>query len=211
MLPAAQIAKKAIHLVILFVLHSCSKMRLLQVNIQSVNTSSYLLKVATQQHQPDIVALQEVWKLPDDFKIPGYTLRSKKLRTEKTGGGVAIFCKDSVKYVDLEEYQCDDLEATWCDVMVKERRTVVGSVYINVGQLKELEILDKVIQKISKSHRNLIVCMDANSRNPLWHPSSLKLKPSSQVRRMGDALSQLVLENSLFIHNNCEMTYESEP
>ena len=95
--------------------------------------------------------------------------------------------------------------------MVKGRRTVVGSVYINVGQLKELEILDKVIQKILKSNKNLIVCMDANSRNPLWDPSSLKLKPSSQVRRMGDALSQLVLENSLFIHNNCEMTYESEP
>ena len=174
-----------------------------------MNTSRYLLKTVTDQHQPDVIALQEVWKLPDDFKIPGYTCKSEKLRDEKTGGGVAIFCKEGAKTVDLKEFQCDGLEATWCDIMIKGKRTVVGSVYINVGKIKEIDVLDQVIEKVLKIHRNLIVCMDATLRNQIWDPSSLKLKPSSTVRKMGNRMSQLVLGNSMEILNNCEITYES--
>ena len=81
--------------------------------------------------------------------------------------------------------------------------------HINVGKIKEIDVLDQVIEKILKIHKNLIVCMDANSRNPIWDPSSLKLKPSSTVRKMGNRMSQLVLGNSMEILNNCEITYES--
>ena len=36
------------------------------------------------QHQPDVVALQEVWSLPEDFnKINGYVLAAAKLRPTK--------------------------------------------------------------------------------------------------------------------------------
>ena len=58
-------------------------MRILQVNIQSVNTSRYFLNQAVHQHQPDVVALQEVWTLPQDFKINGYVLAAAKLRPTK--------------------------------------------------------------------------------------------------------------------------------
>ena len=35
------------------------------------------------QHQPDVAALQEVWTLPEDFKINGYVLAAAKLRPTK--------------------------------------------------------------------------------------------------------------------------------
>ena len=58
-------------------------MRILQVNIQSVNTSRYFLNQAVHQHQPDVVALQEVQTLPEDFKINGCVLAAEKLRHTK--------------------------------------------------------------------------------------------------------------------------------
>ena len=116
-----------------------------------------------------MIALQKVRKLPKDFKIPGYTCKSEKLRDEKTEDGVAIFRQEGAKTVDLKEFQCDGQEATWCDIMVKGKRTVVGSVHSAYKRWKnkQADILHRVVEKVLKIHKNLIVCMDANSKNPI--------------------------------------------
>ena len=70
-------------LTILPTLASSVEMRILQINSQSVNTSRYFLNQAVHQHQPDVVALQEVWTLPEDFKIIGCVLAAEKLTPTK--------------------------------------------------------------------------------------------------------------------------------
>ena len=187
-------------------------MRILQVNIQSVNTSKYFLNQAAHQHQPDVIALQEVWAMPKDFQIKGYTLAAEKTRTDKGGGGVAIFCKDTAKIVDIgKTYETNGLEATWADIMIKGKRMVIGSVYINVGKIEEIDILEEVIEKINTKHKSMVVCLDANSRDPIWDPSCLSRQSSSQVRKMGVRMATLTLNNAFEIHNNGQTTYESGP
>ena len=91
-------------------------MKILQNNIQSINTSNHWLNLAVQKHHPQVIALQETWSPNDDIKIPGFKIASKwyrktKISKDKIGGGTAIFCANEAKIVDLEEYQVDNLKA----------------------------------------------------------------------------------------------------
>ena len=134
----------------------------------------------------------------------------KENPSDKTiGGGVAIFCKGKAKIVNLVEYQVKDLEACWCDVMVDGERAVIGSVYINVGKIKEIDTLEEVISKIRVSHKRLIVCLDSNSRSLQWDPSCIHKERSSPVRKMGDRFEELCLNQSMSVLNNGQLTYYS--
>ena len=179
-----------------------------------MNTSNHWLINAAQKHQPQVIALQEVWTPNDDINIPGYKLASKWYRKKKdndkvTGGGVAIFCTGDAKVVDLTEFQVENLEACWADIMVNGERLVFGSVYINVGKINEIEILEKVMTKILASHKKILVCLDANSRSLQWDPSCINRERSSMVRKMGERFEELSLELSMDVLNNGQLTYHS--
>ena len=64
----------------------------------SVNISNHFLVV--QKHEPQVIALQEVWKPGNDFKIPGYVCVAKHCRKDRTRDGVAMYCKATAKHVD---------------------------------------------------------------------------------------------------------------
>ena len=91
--------------------------------------------------------------------------------------------------------------------MVDGERAVIGSVYIKVGKIKEIDILDKVISEILGTHKRLIVCLDSNSRSLQWDPSCIHKKSSSPVREMGDRFEKLCLSHSLNVLNNGQLTY----
>ena len=84
---------------------------------------------------------------------------------------------------------------------------VIGSVYINVGKIKEIDTLEEVISKIRGSHKRLIVCLDSHSRSLQWDPSCIHKKSSSPVREMGDRFEELCLSHSLNVLNNGQLTY----
>lgn len=164
-----QIAMVVILHIVLIVLLMLVDMRLLQTNIQSINTSQPLLRHAVQRLHIDVILLQEIWH-PADGKINiyNYTHAIIKTRQSSQGGGVAIIAHRNVKAVHLKEYEVDNLEAVWADVMVGKVRTVVGSVYIPPGDIVALSKLDSVVGEIVKEHDHLVICMDANSRSTLW-------------------------------------------
>ena len=122
---------------------------------------------------------------------------------------MAIFCTGDAKVVDLTEFQVENLEACWADIMVNGERLVFGSVYINVGKINEIEILEKVMTKILASHKKILVCLDANSRSLQWDPSCINRERSSMVRKMGERFEELSLELSMDVLNNGQLTYHS--
>ena len=132
---------------------------------------------------------------------------AKKLRENNIYGGVAIFCKGNAKRRELTQFKVKDLEACWCDIMVDGERLVVGSVYINVGKLNEIDIFESVLKDVTKAHKKVIVCLDANSRSLLWDPSCVKLNRSSQSRKMGERFEQIIIDHSLSVLNNGNLTY----
>jgi len=185
-------------------------MKLLQCNVQSVNTSSVLLQQTSYKLQVDIILLQEIWH-PESGSlfINNYPHVFTKVRQNAQGGGVAIIAHKDVKCVRLNQYEVDGLEAVWADVMVGKVRTVIGSIYIPPGDFNALRILEDVLDQILKSHSSLILCMDANSRNVLWDDKSVGISPYSHSVKMGYKLEEIILKYSLLIHNDGVFTYNS--
>jgi len=52
--------------------------------------------------------------------------------------------------------------------MIGQVRSVVGSVYIAPGQVKQLDVFHEQLGKICRDFPHVIVGMDANARHPLW-------------------------------------------
>ena len=112
--------------------------------------------------------------------------------------------------VPCNQYDVGDLEAVWADVKVGNIRTLIGSVYVNVGKLKDLELLDKALDKILKDHKRVLICMDANARNSLWDSNCAGIRPYSKSKKMGDKLVEIINKHGLFVHNSGESTFQYE-
>ena len=175
---------------------SSANMRLLQSNIQSINTSKSLLNAAITKNEIDVVVLQEVWKPKDEMILHGFNKPVLKLR-DTLGGGVAIAVSDKAMCVKADKYDMKGLEAVWADVKVGKVRTMVGSVYINVGKIKEIELLDKVLERVLKENTRVILAMDANARNSLWDNS--EIKKNSMSRKMGTKLEEVIFKHNLYV------------
>jgi len=185
-------------------------MKILQNNIQSINTSLPLLRLTVQKLNIDIILLQEVWHPKEEsINIRNYTQPIVKVRNGNEGGGVAIITRRNVKKVHLTEYDTDGLEAVWADVKVGNIRTVVGSVYIPPGDVNALHLLDDVIGKILQTYDHLIIGMDANSRNVLWDDNCIGLDQYKKSIQMGNIVEEMLHKHSLLIHNNGSPTYHS--
>ena len=73
-------------------LHSSNSMRVLQNNIQSINTSKAFLNAAISRNNVDVVVLQEVWHPSDDLIFHGFRKPTMKLRDDR-GLSFQIFCR----------------------------------------------------------------------------------------------------------------------
>jgi len=93
--------------------------------------------------------------------------------------------------------------------MVRNIRTVTGSVYIPPGDSNALDLLDSVIGRILRQCSQVVICMDANSRNILWDNSCIGLSPSCKSAQMGAKLENIIDKYDLHVHNNGVATYRS--
>jgi len=92
-------------------------MKILQNNIQSINTCLTLLCHTVQKLNIDIILLQEIWHpIYKKINIHNYTQPIVKVRKGSEGGGVAIISRRNVKQVQLKDYEVEGLEAVWADV-----------------------------------------------------------------------------------------------
>ena len=182
----AQIVKGRTHLLLTTVLFSFLIMNVLQLNIQSVNSSESLLRAAIKKNNVDLVLLQEIWLPKEKFGIHGF--QPPILRTRKDNyGGVGIIARNSLKVVHRKEYEVSGLEATWVESCIPKSssRILFGSIYINGGKLNQIALLDKALSVISPNHSSFILSMDANARNALWDASAPLLPLSALHLRWG--------------------------
>ena len=73
-----------------------------------------------------------------------------KTREDNEYGGVAILASKKCKMVHRKEFEVDGLEAVWAEIKLEGVQTIVGSVYINVGKIKEIDLLSKAVEKVEK-------------------------------------------------------------
>jgi len=66
-----------------------------------------------------------------------------KQRTNREGGGVAIFAHKSAKMVELKQFEHDGLEAVWVELQVDRVKCVVASVYIPPGEIQKVQVFSE--------------------------------------------------------------------
>ena len=104
-------------------------MRILQNNIQSINTSLPLLKATVTKREIDVILLQEIWKPQEEIQIYNFQPPIIKTRDENDFGGVAILVSENCKMVNRKEFEVKGLEAVWAEIKVGGIQIIVGSVY----------------------------------------------------------------------------------
>ena len=160
-------------------------MNILQTNIQSINTSTHLLSSVINKYDVDVVLIQEVWKPKANINIHNFLKPILKLRTQNNYGGVGIFVRKNAKIVYRKEYEVDGLEAVWAEVKVDKVKVLCGSVYINVGKIREIDLLDKALEGIvNDSQGKIIIAMDANARSLLWDNNAINVNRNSISKKM---------------------------
>lgn len=133
-------------------------LKILHININSVNSKIKELKHLTTKNNYDLVLLNET-KLDTDKTpptIPNYQCYYKN-RTAN-GGGVAIYIKSSL---DAKEM---NIKSTYETVALEIGEILIIAVYNpKVGGIKDNEIMQLI-----NSHPRSIIIGDLNARHPLW-------------------------------------------
>ena len=69
-----------------------------------------------------------------------------------------FFVRTQQKFLtSAKPFETEGPGATWADIMIKWKLLVIGSVYINVGKIGEIEILEQVVQKMHAKHKHMII------------------------------------------------------
>jgi len=129
-----------------------------------------------------------------------------KLRDNRIGCGVAIFTHKRLKCVPLVKYEKQDIEAVWAEVMIDNRRVVIGSAYIPPGAISQLKEFGTILAQVCSENERVLIGMDANGRNRLWDDAILEYQYSMN-RRAGDILADILVDNGLEVANNGLATY----
>ena len=116
-----------------------------------MNTSIALLKSVVEKYSVDLVLLQEVWSPKPNFSLPKFQQPIIRSRPgNRNGGGVAILGRNNLKLVHHPEFERFGLEAVWVEsILPNGPRILFGSIYINVGKVKEIHLLDNLLETIS--------------------------------------------------------------
>ena len=92
-------------------------MKILQLNIRSLNTSKYQLRDYIRDRKIDIACLTETWHKGDDNSIKditGLIPEFKDRSLSSKGGGAAILVSPNIKAVRRKDLEDDSLEAAFC-------------------------------------------------------------------------------------------------
>ncbi len=158
--------------------------------------AEFLHYLDKEKETPAILCIQETWIyseiLPD---IEGYN-NTHSFRTNKKGGGSAIYIKKNIDYCVLDKIQFDNVDIEVAGIKIyncTNEPFVVLSIYIAPSQILKDEHLKRFLVK-----KNLLILGDFNAKNPLWG------SPITDVR--GKLIGQFLEDNNIFCLNNGDGT-----
>ena len=158
----------------------CNKMRLLQLNCQSLRTAKKDISNITDQYNIDILCLTE----------------------SGNRGGVAIVQRQSENFVfeRCNDFGKDNLEVICSKVKIRgneEFMLIVG--YIPPSQKECMKEFTNVLNSVCAQHRNVIVAGDFNAKSSSWG--------NVENNQAGEYFDTCLDENNLLCLNDYQPTY----
>ena len=185
-------------------------MKVLQLNIRSINTSKYLLRDYIRNNKIDIACLTETWHIDNAksiLNLTGLVPHFRNRQGETKGGGTAILLSPTIKAVRRKDLETTDLEAVFVEATINGKSTIIGSVYIPPGHAHrdKIGILNDIISSVPNS--SLLITGDLNARSLSWEPQNLnRTSQNSESWRRGEMVEFLCIDHCLEILNTCTYT-----
>ena len=181
-----------------------SKMKLLQLNINSRNTSVDELWNYERLNNYDAIFLQET-NYTAHKPLGNFKHWKNKFHTTYTnknaGVRVGTLIPISTKNVFRDDYTSKNLEMIWNQISIQNKDVLIGNIYITSGNENQLQILDKELEK--HQGKNIIILLgDFNSRSNTWD------KNIQQSSKMGQLLEDIINRHGFYIATELPYTFK---
>ena len=184
------------------------KMNFLQLNVRSLDTSQHIIKDYLKTNKCDVVALSEIWNPKDTktFQNMGFN-GQLKIRSDGSGGGVALFVHKTVKTLIRPDLEHPELEAVWAEVQLGQKRTLIASIYIPPSKIQHLKILRNILRTLP-ANTSLLIMGDLNTRSNIWETWHTQNQEHSFAHTMGKYVVSMCTEIGLTVLNTGTQTRE---
>ena len=178
-------------------------MKLLQLNITSLNTSVEELWAYQKENNFDAIFLQETnfteGKMLGCFKN-WKTNMLTNLQNKTLGFGVGSLISTQQKSVFRNDLSRKDIELLWNEMQIQGKKVLIGNIYIPPGKINDLYILDMELEK--HKGENILLVGGFNSKNTLWD------KNAKTNNKMGQVLEDIINRHGLYIATDLDFTYQ---
>ena len=107
------------------------ELKIMQLNINSLNNKKEELKILIIENKPDIITLNETKMIYNEkVEIPGYTAVYSHRIGNKRGGGVATLLKNNIKFDKIQKIQIEKHEIIKIDLHFQEKIIHLVNCYI---------------------------------------------------------------------------------
>ena len=113
------------------------------------------------------------------------------------GFGVGTLVSSAQKNIFRDDLSHKDPEIIWNEMHIKGNKTLVGNIYIPLGNENHLHILDMELEK--QKGENILLIGDFNSRNKTWD------RNANNNGRMGLILEDIINRHGLYITTNTDL------
>ena len=172
--------------------------KIIQWNVRNLCSNKGSIEHMLSELEPSILCLQETGgKSNSNLNLCGLNLISFKNREGASGGGVAIYAKNSVSIVPV--VIDSSLEVCAARIFLGNLSFTLLSLYLppSIGASHIIENIQTIFNTMPGP---FLVCSDANAHHLGWG------SPSND--RRGEQLYDFCCENDLLILNNCNPTFE---
>lgn len=140
---------------------------IIQLNIQSLVPKLDILETEMQCY--DILVFTETWLKPvnrdDDLRISNFDIPYRKDRTDRPGGGVAIYVKTGLNCICRSDLINGELEALCIELIIKNHKLLVCGIYRSPNSVNGYwDLIDYTFDSLSNSGtRHIIIVGDFNN------------------------------------------------
>ena len=178
---------------------SLFKMKLLQFNITSLNTSLEELWCYQKENYDAIFLLEYEGKSLAYFKH-WKTRTFTNFRNKAMGFGIGTLVLSAQKNVFRDDLSRKDLEIIWNEIQIQGGKSYVGNIYILPGNENHLHILDTELEK--HKGENILLIGDFNNGN------KIRDRNASNNSRMGLILEDIINRHGLCFATITDFTYQ---
>ena len=173
------------------------------LNVQSLLPKIDLLRGEAEAY--DILVFSETWLKPvignDTILIENFLPPFRKDRSDRIGGGVAIYVRETLACKQRQDLEINGLEAKWVEIIVKSRKILIGAFYRPPNSTVDYFnlILESIDRAFNTNITDIIITGDFN------YDMSTNVNNKIRDLMLQFHLTQLIADSTNFTENSSSL------